>query len=245
MVPRESKLASQQVKASFPFKTHNPNQKIFLAGYIDGNKPPGIDFFHPIDCVDPTMTSSAEITQWLDLWSQGNAGAESELMRLVLPEMHKLARRYMYGERATHTLQPTALVNEAYLKLIDSRTARWTDRAHFFAFAAVVMKNILVDHARHRLRDKRDGVDMAVELNDDLPNVVETPEQVVALGDALDALAKFDARKAKVVELRFFGGLSVKETAEVLKVHPNTVISDWGLARAWLLREIAPDSGTQ
>jgi RNA polymerase sigma factor (TIGR02999 family) len=187
------------------------------------------------------MDEAAEITQCLMRWADGEAGAEDQLMRLMLPELRRLARRSMRKERSDHTLQPTALVNEAYLRLIDSRQMRWQDRSHFLAMAARVMRHIMVDHARRRLTAKREGMAYSVSLEDfegNLPEQAETPEEVVALNDALDEFAKLDPRKAKVVELRFFGGLSVEETAEILAISPNTVIRDWGLARAWLLREL-------
>ena len=188
------------------------------------------------------MASSNEITQWLIRWSDGQEHAEAELMRLVLPEMRKLARRYLRRERSNHTLQPTALVNEAYLQLIDSRAVRWQDRSHFFAMAARIMRNILVDHARRRRRAKREGAALCVSLDESVDYTIETPDEIIALNDALEELAQLDARKATVVELRFFGGLSVEETAAVLKLSPNTIIRDWGLARAWLLRQMSPQA---
>jgi RNA polymerase sigma factor (TIGR02999 family) len=186
------------------------------------------------------MAAQTEITGWLLRWSDGEPHAESQLMRLVVPEMRKLARRYLRRERAGHTLQPTALVNEAYLQLIDARGVRLQDRAHFFALAARIMRNILVDHARRRLSSKRQGAALSVTLTDELPAAIDTPDQLIALSDSLDELAHVDPRKARVIELRFFGGLSVEETAAILKVSPNTVIRDWSLARAWLLREMHP-----
>lgn len=184
------------------------------------------------------MASQNEITGLLIRWSDGQAHAETELMRLVLPEMRNLARRYLRRERPDHTLQPTALVNEAYLQLVDARAVRWQDRSHFFALAARIMRNILVDHARRRRRAKREGGALCVTLDEDM--AIRTPDQLVALSDSLDELAQFDSRKAKVIELRFFGGMSVEETATVLGVSANTVIRDWSLARAWLLRQLSP-----
>lgn len=185
------------------------------------------------------MASSHEITHWLARWSDGQEDAERELMRLVVPEMRKLARRCLLRERQNHTLQPTALVNEAYLRLIDQRAISWQDRSHFFAMAARIMRNILVDYARRRLRAKREGALLCVEFDESLPITVAAPAEILALDDALDAFARIDPRKAKVVELRFFGGMSVEETAAALKLSPNTIIRDWSLARAWLLREMS------
>jgi len=187
------------------------------------------------------MTEESPITLCLARWADGDRNAEAELMRMMLPELRRLARRSMRRERPDHTLQPTALVNEAYLRMIEGRTARVQDRVHFLAMAARVMRHILVDHARQRLAAKREGMANAVSLDefeDNLPGVSSSPEEMVALNDALDAFATLDARKAKVVELRFFGGMSVEETAEILQVSPNTVIRDWSLARAWLVREL-------
>jgi RNA polymerase sigma factor (TIGR02999 family) len=182
------------------------------------------------------MESANDITAWLGRWSDGEEDAEGELMRLVVPEMRKLARRSLRAERQNHTLQPTALVNEAYLQLIDTKKVRCEDRSHFFALAARIMRNILVDHARRRLRAKREG--LCVAFDEAFHGSVGTPAEIVALNDALDEFARLDPRKAKVVELRFFGGMSVEDTAAVLKVSPNTVIRDWSLARAWLRREV-------
>jgi RNA polymerase sigma-70 factor, ECF subfamily len=187
------------------------------------------------------MRPQNEITSLLARWSDGQPGAEAELMRLVLPEMRKLAHRYLRRERSDHTLQPTALVNEAYLQLVDVRAVRWQDRSHFFALAARIMRNILVDHARRRLRAKRNQDNAFVTLADDIP--IAGANQLVELSDSLDELAQFDERKAKVIELRFFGGLSVEETAKALEVSPNTVIRDWSLARAWLLRQVSTAAG--
>ena len=191
------------------------------------------------------MTDANEITQCLARWSSGDRDAESQIMEMLLPELRRLARRSMRRERPDHTLQPTALVNEAYIRLIGSQSVSWQDRAHFMAMAARVMRNILVDHARQRLAAKREGMAMSVSLDefeDNLPGaVVGGPEEMLALSQALDEFAKLDPRKAKVVELRFFGGLSVEETAEALQVSPNTIIRDWSLARAWLLRELRTD----
>ena len=156
------------------------------------------------------MTSAHQITQLLAQWSDGQETAERELMRLVVPEMRKLARHCLGRERPNHTLQPTALVNEAYLRLVDQRTVRWQDRSHFFAMTARIMRNILVDHARRKLRAKRQAGALPITFDESLFPAMEAPRELLALNDALDAFAKIDPRKAKVVEMRFFGGMNVE-----------------------------------
>ena len=177
-------------------------------------------------------------TELLQAWSQGDGSALDRLMPLVYNELHRLARRYMRQERPDHTLQATSLVNEAYLRLIDVNRVEWRDRAHFLAVAAQMMRRILVESARRRRRQKRGGGGVQVNLDDvqELPDVKEY--DLVALSDALCGLATFDTRMSQVVELRFFGGLTVAETAHVLNVSPETVMRDWKTAKAWLLREI-------
>jgi RNA polymerase sigma factor (TIGR02999 family) len=182
------------------------------------------------------VTASHEITQWLVLWSDGHQDAEREVMRLLVPEMRKLAGRFLRRERQNHTLQPTALVNEAYIRLVDTKNIRWQDRSHFFAMAARFMRNILVDYARRRMRAKRESI--RITFDESIRYAEGTSAELVALNDALDALTRLDPRKASVVELRFFGGMSVKEVAAVLRVSPNTVVRDWDLSRAWLRREM-------
>jgi RNA polymerase sigma factor (TIGR02999 family) len=179
-----------------------------------------------------------QVTELLQAWSQGRDAALDELLPLVHQELRRLARRYMFAERAGHTLQATALVNEAYLRLVNSRQVNWQNRAHFFAISAQLMRRILVDSARSHGDQKRGGGIPKVTLDECLVGPQEKGQDLVALDDALNALSGVDARKAQVVELRFFGGLSVEETAEVLKVHPNTVLRDWRLAKMWLKREI-------
>ena len=159
-------------------------------------------------------------------------------MPLVHDELHLLAHRYMAGERPGHTLQPTALVNEAYLRLVDSSRVRWQSRAHFFAVSATLMRRILVDAARARKQLKRGGDAIQVSLDEAMSLPGGPAADVIALDAALTALAAFDERKSKVVELRFFGGLTVEETADVLKVSVMTVMRDWTLAKVWLLREL-------
>lgn len=183
------------------------------------------------------MPATHEITQWLIRWSDGQQDAEREVMRCVVPEMRKLAGRCLRRERFNHTLQPTALVNEAYLLLVDAKKVRWQDRSHFFAMAAHIMRNILVDYARRRLRAKRHA--LYITFDESIPCFGGPSTELLAVNDALDSFSKIDPRRAKVVELRFFGGMTVEETAAVLKVSPNTVIRDWSLARAWLCREMS------
>jgi len=160
-------------------------------------------------------------------------------MPLVYGELRRMARQYLRRERQGNTLQATALVNEAYLRLVDVTGVRWQDRAHFFAIAAQIMRRILVDAARARGSRKRGGGVERVDLNESIDALPELDNRLVDLDDALESLAQFDARKAKVVEFRFFGGLSVKETAEVLKISPESVKRDWKLARAWLMHELS------
>jgi RNA polymerase sigma factor (TIGR02999 family) len=181
---------------------------------------------------------SQEITQLLVAWNEGDEQALEQLMPLVQDELHRLAHHYMAAERPGHPLQTTALINEAYLRLIDSSRVRWQNRSHFFAISATVMRRILVDSARSRDKLKRGGDAVHVSLDEAMVVTREPGADLVALDDALTTLATFDARKSKVIELRFFGGLSVEETAEVLKVSPVTVMRDWGLAKIWLLREL-------
>jgi RNA polymerase sigma-70 factor (ECF subfamily) len=182
--------------------------------------------------------SAQHLTRLLQAWSQGQDAALEELLPLVHQELHRLARRHMFGERLGHTLQTTALVNEAYLRLVNSRQVNWQNRAHFFAISAQLMRRILVDYARARRYQKRGGGVPKVTLDEALMGPQERGHELVALDDALKTLAGVDPRKSKVVELRFFGGLSVEETAEVLKVSPDTVMRDWRLAKAWLTREM-------
>jgi RNA polymerase sigma-70 factor, ECF subfamily len=183
-------------------------------------------------------TSSKEFTVFLQAWRHGDPSALDQLMPIVYGELHRLAHRYMTRERAGHILQTTALVNEAYLRLIDANGVEWQDRAHFFAIAANVMRRILVDFARSRGYQKRGGNAVQVSLDEALGLCSEPDEDIVRLDEALNALGEFDARKARIVELRFFGGLSVEETAEVLKVAPITIMRDWNVAKLWLLSEL-------
>jgi RNA polymerase sigma factor (TIGR02999 family) len=186
-----------------------------------------------------TAPSPQEVTALLVAWSNGDRAALDKLMPLVYEELRHLAHRYMGKERAGHTLQTTALANEAYLKLINEREMRWQNRAHFFAVAAQMMRMILVDYARSRRYAKRGGGARQVSLDEALVISDERTGDLIALDDALSGLAALDERKSRVAELRFFGGLSVEETAEVLKVSPVTVMREWRLAKAWLHRELS------
>jgi len=182
--------------------------------------------------------SPQEITQLLLAWNAGDAEALDRLVPLVHDTLRQLAHQRMAGERPGHLLQTTALVNEAYLRLVDSSRVRWQNRAHFFAVSAQLMRRILVDTARARKKLKRGGDCIEVSWDEALAVSVESSADVIALDEALQAMAAFDERTSRIVELRFFGGLSVEETAEVLNVSPTTVMRDWGLAKAWLLREL-------
>jgi RNA polymerase sigma factor (TIGR02999 family) len=178
------------------------------------------------------------VTDLLLAWGRGDESAFHQLMPMVHAELHRLARRQMRGQRAGHTLQTTVLVNEAYLRLIDLSRVRWQDRAHFFAMSARLMRRILVDHARWRQSIKRGGGARLVPFDEAVFVSPSRGTDLVALDDALVTLAAIDSRKSEVVEMRFFGGLSVEETAEALHVSPQTVMRDWRLAKAWLLREL-------
>ena len=186
------------------------------------------------------MTRSPEdVTQLLVAWRNGDLQARDELMPLVYQELHRLAHLYMSRERAGHTLQTSALVNEAFLRLTDQRDVQWQNRAHFVGIAGQMMRRILVDYARKRGYAKRGGGACQVSLDEELIVSDERSADVVALDDALQSLARLDERKSRLVELRFFGGLSIEETAEVLGVSPGTVMRDWTLAKAWLRREMS------
>jgi RNA polymerase sigma-70 factor, ECF subfamily len=185
---------------------------------------------------------SSETTQLLRAWANGDRGALEQLTPRVYRELRRIAGHCMQNERSGRTIQTTALVHEAYLKLIDVTNVDWQHRAHFFAVSAQVMRRILLDRARRRVAAKRGGAVPKLNL-DELPDVGSgRARELIALDDALNALAGLDPRKAQVIELRFFGGLSVEETAEVLKVSPDTVMRDWRLARAWLLAELSGKS---
>ena len=180
-----------------------------------------------------------DITRLLIAWRNGEEKALDELMPLVHRELKRIARNFMRRQRVGNTLQTTALVNEAFVRLVDADKINWQDRSHFFAMSARLMRRILVDHARARNYQKRGGGAIRVTLNEELGGSNERAHDLVALDDALHALAATDERKSRVVELRFFGGLSVEETASVLKVSVETVTRNWRLAKAWLFRELA------
>jgi RNA polymerase sigma-70 factor (ECF subfamily) len=183
-----------------------------------------------------------EVTQLLLAWSDGDQAALERLMPLVEAELRRLASAYMARERRGHVLQTTALVNEAYLRLIDWKNVQWQNRAHFFGAAAGMMRRVLVDVARRQRREKRGAGTVAVSLSNAADVIAPERTDVVALDDALRALTELDPRQARVVELRFFGGLTHEEAALVLDVSPTTVRRDWTLARAWLYRELNPGS---
>jgi RNA polymerase sigma-70 factor, ECF subfamily len=178
------------------------------------------------------------VTGLLRAWGRGDEEALNKLMPLVYDQLHAAAHRYMADERTGHTLQTTALINETYLRLVDIRCVEWQDRAHFLAICAQLMRRILIDFARSRGYQKRGGQALRVNFDEALLVTARPDSNLVALDDALNRLALVDERKSKVVELRFFGGLGVKETAEVMKVSADTVMRDWKLAKVWLLREL-------
>lgn len=183
-----------------------------------------------------------EVTRLLLAWKSGDETALDRLMPLVYNELHRLARRYMAGEQTGHPLQTTALVHEVYLRLVDANTIDWNDRAHFYAICARLMRRILVDFARSRNYQKRGGGLAHIQL-EDAATVPETVgSEMLAVDEALKQLAVIDSRKSEVVELRFFGGLTVEEIAAALRVSPETVMRDWKLAKAWLLRELGHET---
>jgi len=185
-----------------------------------------------------TAVPTSEITGLLVDWSNGDQTALEKLLPLVEQELRRLAHSYMRREDPDHTLQTTALVNEAYLKLIDQKKTRWQNRAHFFGIAARIMRRILLNYARDQHREKRGGKAVQVSLSEASVVCLEKPEELIALDEALERLAAVDERKSRVVELRYFGGLEIDEIAEVLKVSSITVMRDWKFAKAWLFREM-------
>lgn len=188
---------------------------------------------------------SHEVTALLRAWSAGDAEALEKLTPLVYRELHRAARRYMVGERSGHTLQATALINEVYMRLVDVRNIDWQNRAHFLAICSQLMRQILTDFARSRHYQKRGGRAHHLPLNEALVVSSQPDRNLVELDEALKRLALFDERKSRVVELRFFGGLDVNETAQVLNVSSQTVMRDWRLARTWLLRELSGDEQSE
>ena len=181
----------------------------------------------------------ARVTALLVQWRDGDDAAAQALLPLVHGELKRIARRHMAGERRGHVLQTTALVNEAYLRLVDVRRVQWRDRVHFLSMTARLMRRVLVDYARAQKNQKRGGALQRITLDQDVPVTCQTPEDVIAVDAALDALTGQHQRKGQVVELRFFGGLSVEETAEALDVSQETVQRDWRFAKSWLLRELS------
>lgn len=194
------------------------------------------------DGLNMNPSSPTDITELLVAWTNGNQAARDRLMGVVYDELHRLAHRYMRRESPGHTLQTSALLNEAYVRLVDQKNVQWQNRAHFFAIAAQMMRRILVDYARSRNYAKRGGGARAMSLDEALIVSDARNEEVVNVHEALERLTEFDSRKGQIVELRFFGGLSIEETAEVLGVSPGTVMRDWTLAKAWLRREMSPES---
>jgi RNA polymerase sigma-70 factor (ECF subfamily) len=180
-----------------------------------------------------------DVTALLIDWRGGDEGAVQKLLPLVHDELRRLARRHMAGERPDHVLQATALVNEVYLRLVDIRRVQWQDRAHFFAMAARLMRRVLVDFARAQRNQKRGGALQRVTFDQNMPVAADTPDDLIAIDDALRALTAQYERKGQVVELRYFGGLSVEETAQVLKISQETVMRDWKFAKNWLMRELS------
>jgi len=180
----------------------------------------------------------ANITALLKAWSSGDPAAQERLIPLIYKELHRLASRYRHKSGAGDTLQTTALVNEAYMRLVDLADHEWHDRVHFFAVSAQIMRRILVDAARAHTSAKRGSHNARTTFHDGIVDCRKPAPDLIALDDALEDLSKFDPRKARVIELRFFGGLTVEEIAEVLRVSPQTVLRDWKLAKAWLAREI-------
>ncbi len=190
-------------------------------------------------------TPTQNVTNLLQAWGSGDAAALDRLVPIVYDELHRQAQRYLRRENPGHTLQATALVNEAYLRLVDQREARWQNRAQFFGVAAQLMRRILVDYARRHQAAKRGGSAIQVPYEEDAVAVAESEIDLVSLDDALTRLAALDTRQARVVELRYFTGLGIEETAEALGISPATVKREWAMARAWLKRELNEGSGFQ
>jgi RNA polymerase sigma factor (TIGR02999 family) len=188
--------------------------------------------------VSPPAPAQQEVTQLLCDWRSGDEKALEKLIPLIEPEMRRMAHAYMSRERAGHTLQTTALLDDAYMQLAGQTGQRWQNRAHFFAIAAQLMRRIMVHHARKRRAQKRGGGAVMVELDESAVPAEKRSAELIAVDEALEELAGFDRRRAQVVEMRYFGGLTMEEIAEVLKVHVNTVLRDWTAARAWLFARL-------
>jgi RNA polymerase sigma factor (TIGR02999 family) len=192
------------------------------------------------------QATAEEITGLLTTWRGGNHAALDRLLPLIQQELHRIARHHLAHERQGHSMQPSSLIQEAFLRLLPGRDVEWRDRSHFFAAASTVMRHVLVDHARKRRRLKRGKAAVHIPIDEAVVLSPDQMEELVAIDLALQRLAAFDERKSKVLEMRLFGGLSIEETAEALKVAPNTVLRDWSFARAWLRQELNPggsDSG--
>ena len=183
--------------------------------------------------------TQADVTRLLINWTNGDKKSLEALMPLVYGELHRLAKRYLRRERSDHTLQSTALVHEAYLRMVDQKGMQWQNRAHFFAVAAQMIRRILVDHARTHNAEKRGGGALKLELDEAIGVPQRRDLNLVALDDAMNTLAEMDPQQGRIVELRFFGGLSIEETAEVLGISPATVKRDWAVAKAWLYRDLS------
>jgi RNA polymerase sigma factor (TIGR02999 family) len=196
-------------------------------------------FLAEVPAVNDSGPEKEQITQLLSDWSAGDGGALEKLIPLVQPELHRLAQRYMNREREGHTLQATALINEAYLRLVDVTHPQWNGSAHFFAVAAQVMRRVMVDHARQRRRLKRGAGAVKVTLDETALVADSRADELLALDEALNGLAAVDSRLCQIVEMRYFGGLNNGEIAGVLKIHPSTVKRDWNVARAWLLTALS------
>ena len=191
--------------------------------------------------IGPVTHATHEVTKLLKAWSDGDQSALDKLMPLVYEELHRLAHQHMRREKPGHMLQTSALLNEAYVRLVDQSRVHWENRGHFFGIAARLMRQILVDEARRQSFAKRGGGMIQVPLDEATTTTQQQSVNVVALDDAMKSLEKIDERKSRIVELRFFGGMSIEETAEVLKVSPGTVMRDWTFARAWLRKEMSVD----
>ncbi len=195
-----------------------------------------------IRVLTPSMASQQEVTQLLIDWGRGNQGALDQLMPLVYAELHRMARRHMASQNPAHTLQTTALIHEAYVRLAVDAGRQWENRAHFFRIAAKAMRHVLVDHARGQLAAKRGGDKRDLVLEEGMTVSSERIAAIVALDDALADLMKLNPRQGEVVQLKYFGGLNVEETADVLKISPETVMRDWRAAKAWLHLQLMPEA---
>jgi len=208
-----------------------------------GNRHGPAEFFADhLWCYGSGMPSPEEVTQLLAEWGRGSQAALDRLMPLVYAELHRMASRYMSRQNAGHTLQPTALINEAYVRLASDEGREWENRAHFFSVAAMSMRHVLVDHARGRRATKRGSGTPLLSLDEAIVISDERTADIIALDDALSELAKLNQRQSEVVELRYFGGLTVEETAQVTKMSPETVIRDWRAAKAWLYSQLSQNS---